>query len=338
MNYKVVVLPDAVVYLSGLSFDEYYLDASAFGRFWERGVKPLKLIFNGDSDHVDLPGVSCPHISYGHVAALGAHINYPIDSEPNVERMFDGLDEGIGWLHRDFDYSDNALFRHCVKYTETLGNYFPDREIKIGGLGLEGPVTTAVLLRGQDFYVDMHENPDGAKKFLELITDSIISYRRFLRKINGEPEIGADGTGLADDFAALVNPDMFEEFVIPYWNRYYEGLISGGRRSLHCEGLDRKHLKLLKKADIGHFDPTVSKKLTCRMLAEELAIPYCWMLPSFEIAWMDKGEIESWACETASHGPDFIFTELDRMLMRSNGIEKMRQFLSAMGASGPTIA
>ena len=343
---KVNVLADAAVYLSGLTFDEYYLNENAFEKYWEYGVKPLSLIFHEENAFVNLPGISCPPVSYAHVAALGARLHYPFDSEPNAERMFDSLDEGIGWLRRGHDFTANDLFKRYTAYTETLRNYLHDPRIKISGLGLEGPVTTAVLLRGLDFFIDIQEDPEKTKVFLSLVTDSIIAFRRFLNKINGEIN-GMHTVWLADDFAALINPALFGDFVVPYWNRYCEGISPFGRRVLHCEGLDQKHLQFLRTVKIDFFDPTISPKLSCRMLEDDLLIPFSWTLPSFYLCGMNEKTIYNWVedaltldnvknafndnddANVRKQGLECIITELDRNLLRNDGIGKVRSFINS---------
>ena len=328
MKRRVEILDEAAVCLSGLNLRDYFLDEKAFRKYWECGVKPLQLIFHDEIEHVALPSVACPHISYGHLAALGATITYPDDSQPNVERMFESLAEGIAWLRREHDFANNVPFKRYVKYTDTLRGYFSDNTIPLSGLGSQGPLTTAVLLRGQDFYVDLYEHPEEAKDFLTLATDSVIQYIRFHRKLRNEPEM-ASASWLADDFAALVSPDMFGEFVVPFWNRLCEGTSSGGSRWLHCEGLAQRHLPYLEKAGFGSFQPSVSPKLTAEMLAKELKIEFDWFLPPFEIMMMGKGDIERWVADAAPCGAAVLRTEMDRQTLRENGIEKMRHFLNA---------
>jgi len=328
IHRRAEIIDEAAVYFSGLTLKEYFTDERALRKYWECGVNPLQLCFQDEAEYVSLPHISCPGISYAHLTALGAKINYPDDSQPNVERMFDSIEEGVKRLRRECDFSGNELFRRYVKYNDMLKSCFPGQEILLGGLGYQGPLTTAVLLRGQDFYIDIYEKPEETKEFLTLITDSIISYFKFLKRINKLSET-VKSAGLSDDFAALVSPSMFEEFVIPFWNRYFTGLTDSGERGLHCEGLCRAHLKFLEKSGICRFQPSVSPKLTCKMLAEDLKIPFDWLLSTFDIMPMKEGDIERWADEAVSCCPCVVRTELDRQLARENGIEKMQWFLNA---------
>ena len=116
---------------------------------------------------------------------------------------------------------------------------FPQYKIApLAGYGLEGVITTAELLRGQDFFCDLYDDPDKVHTFLTLLNESIIDFKKFCNRVNGVAEISTWGTGIADDFASLIPPDMWPEFVVPYWVRYFEALSTGKSRSVrvckHC--------------------------------------------------------------------------------------------------------
>ncbi|MCL1856077.1 MAG: hypothetical protein FWF84_00305, partial [Kiritimatiellaeota bacterium] len=117
MACRVDVLDEAAVYLSGLNLREYFLNEKAFEKYWECGIVPLQKMFRDEGDRVALPGATTPMLSYGHLAALGATVRYPDDSQPNVERMFDSMEEGIAWMRRDHDFADNDTFRRYARYT-----------------------------------------------------------------------------------------------------------------------------------------------------------------------------------------------------------------------------
>jgi len=65
------------------------------------------------------------------------------------------------------------------------------------------------------------------------------------------------------------------------------------------------------------------------MLAEDLTIPFDWLLEPFEIMMMKKDEIEQWVESIAVYRPNLIRTEADRQTIRENGIERLRWFLNA---------
>jgi len=50
-------------------------------------------------------------------------------------------------------------------------------------MGAQGPLTSAVLMRGQDFIYDVYDEPEKAKRFLALLTDSIVGFHHFTNKV-----------------------------------------------------------------------------------------------------------------------------------------------------------
>ena len=340
INRSVDIVIDAFIYLGGVSVSEYYTRPEVFKKARESGLKALNEIFGGDTERLNVPGLSCPPLSYGHLGCLGGEIRYPENSDPNMTRMADSIEECIALIERKTDFSQSALFKFYEVYQKKISEDYPNEKIYFGGLGKEGPITSAVLMRGQDFFAELYEKPEESKKLLRLLTDSITDFEKFLWKINGIEPSANSSVGLADDFAGFLPPYMFDEFVIPYWNRYYESLTVTGRRYLHCEGMSRAHLPFLKQCGIYHFQPSVSPLLTCKMLAEELSVEYDWLLPSFELAEMDDAQIVKWVDDavTITSGANLIRTQANRFMLETEasrhllcnkGAEKIRIFLDA---------
>jgi len=323
-NKSVEIYIDAFIYLSGVGFAEYYTNPAVFKKAFETGRRAVNDMFGDVMEYMSLPGLTCPPLSYGHLGCIGAKMVYPENSDPNMVKMVDSIEEGIKWLERDWDFSKSGLFKLYDAYYQKIKEDFPDQKINFSGLGIEGPVTSAVLMRGQDFYINMYEKPEESKKFLFLMTESIIKYQKFINKIN---HIAKSDIGICDDFAGFVAPGMYDEFVIPYWNQFYKGLNATNSRFLHCEGMSRAHLPYLAKCGINYFQPSVSPLLTCNMLAEDLDIEYDWLLPTFELANMDQSQIENWVYKTEATGVKLIRTQAGRYLLQNHGTEKIYYFL-----------
>ena len=331
INRSVEIVIDATIYLGGVGIGEYYTQPSVFKKAWESSQRMLNEMFGGVMEYISPTGISCPPLSYGHLGCIGAKIRYPENSDPNMTQMVDSVGEGIKWLKRSWDFSKSDIFKLYDAYHQKIQEDFPDKKIPFGGLGKEGPITSAVLMRGQDFYVDMYENPEESKEFLRLLTDSIIEFEKFTRRINNITATDNMGVGIADDFAGFLAPSMLDEFVVPYWNRLYEGLTVTGPRSLHCEGMSRAHLPCLAKCGISYFQPSVSPLLTCSMLAKDLDIAYDWLLPSFELANMDSVQIEKWVDDTVATGVHLIRTQAGRYLLQNYAAEVGRYLLQNRG-------
>jgi hypothetical protein len=192
-------------------------------------------------------------------------------------------------------------------------------------------------MRGQDFFIDLYDYPEECKEFLSLLTENTVNYHRFIRKAQGQPEL-SNGMGIPDDFAALVPPDMWDEFVVPYWNAYYKGLSSGGGRFLHCEGMYRPHLKKLKGAYITSFQPSVSPRLTIEMMASDLDIAYDWMLPSHIIQGMTEDEVAAWVAHAVNtaRGTKLIIlrVQINNIIIMKNKMNLIARFLKEAKLAG----
>jgi len=323
LGWFVGVADATLPYLSGVDLDEYYLNPRSCVRAIRVGRKRVRELFG---DEVTLPTVSCPPLSYGHVTCLGGEVVFLHDTEPYVRAAYQDIDDAIEALRTAGGFLDNDLFKHYLAIYEHLKQEFPDDNVKFSGFSWEGPVTSAVLLRGKNFCVDLYREPKKAKTFLELLTDSITSFVRLQRRMNSEPEINPDSTGLADDFSSLVHPNMWEEFVVPYWTKYYASLTSG-RRTLHCENLSPQHLKYLKTARVSYYDPSVSGRLSPKTIRENTDIAFTWRLPSFELLRMSKAEVRDWVRRASKDGATHVHMYIERMTCDGDNPAKVLTFI-----------
>ena len=318
---------DLVPYLAGISESEFFGDPRKCASAWRSAAAKFAQVFGERLPFINPVGAP---LSYGHLVCLGAPLGSPPDSEPNVRPFAADIDEAIGIAERGLgmDFTRTDIFKHYVRMREALQAEFPEREIPFSGLGYEGPLTTAVLMRGQDFYCDLIDEPDKAARLLSLLTESIVEFAKLNRRLNGRPEI-YDDAGLCDDFAALVQPSLWEEFVLPYWERYFSGLGAMTSRFVHCEGLSPKHLPLLSKVGVTHFQPSVSDMLTLDNVRAGTDIEFDWLLYAYHITNMSAEEIEAWVDRTVQAGVGKIRTQIGRYAWQSGKTDKFFAFLNA---------
>lgn len=323
--YKIDVIYDALTYLSNFCIREYFLNPASCANILNIGREKIQAIFGDD---IILPSISCPHLAYGHISCLGAQVIFPENSDPSVRPFISSIDEGIEKLSDEINFSENSLFIHYIIFCRTLKEYFPEDNVSFSGFGCEGPITTAVLMRGQDFFTDLYDEPLKVKEFLRLVTDSIIKFKQFIRVFTGQSKIDSAVGGLADDFASLISPNLWDEFVVPYWEQYYNGITTGKRR-LHAENLSPEHLGYLKKCKIDFYDPSVSSKLNPKNIKESIDIPFSWLLPTFELIYMSKYDIEKWVYGALENGASLIHTELSRLTCEDENYKKVIDFINA---------
>jgi uroporphyrinogen-III decarboxylase len=139
--------------------------------------------------------------------------------------------------------------------------------------GQEGPVTTAVLLRGAGFFLDCLTDPHRAHRLLSVCTDTYIAFVRAVRQATGAPAQG--DVGIADDHSGNLSPAMWPEFVLPYYERIYTEL-GATHRSTHTELVRPAHLPLFKGLGLNHINFGEDQYLTVRDVVRALDVPFDW--------------------------------------------------------------
>jgi len=326
-SFYVSVSKETFPYLSGINMREFFLDPKSCAYAHREGRIKVREIFGQE---VSLPSIAPASLSYGHLACLGAEIIFPESGQPVPKPLYNNIEEAIEALRRPVNFKENKLFKQYYAIYEYLKREF--KEARFEGFGWEGPLTSAILLRGvSGFFKDLHEKPKKVKEFLELLTNSIVEFVYFIRELNNEPKINPDSTGVCDDMARYLNPKLWDEFVIPYWEIYFSSLTRG-KRSLHCENLTPEHLDSIKKAKISYFDPSISsktKKLTVKIVREKLGgITFSWRLPSFELVSMSIADVRKWVLQAFKDGASEIYLVIEPILCNSENPRKVMEFIN----------
>jgi hypothetical protein len=291
--------------LTGIPIREFNLNPDACIEAYRKGRPMIRERFG---DQVGLPGVATPPVSYGHADGLGGRLIFPENGEVAVEPVYASLAQGIQALKKPVDFSKAGMAPFFLDFLQKLKNAFPGEVVEFG-YGLEGPLTTAYEVRGQDFFYDLADDPKLVKEFLHLLTDSILQFHRFICEVQGRPSFSPDAAGMADDIAGMVSPNCFSEFVIPFWDQYFRGKTSG-KRSAHVENLCPEQLKFLEEIGLSWFDPGISPKLNPRVITEGCRIPFGWRLPGFRIPYLTGREIEDFVFQAVADGASSVFTDL----------------------------
>jgi len=260
-------------------------------------------------------GIGPTYSSYVEASQLGAKVIFPKDNMPMPKRDLVVKEPRNVYKLKILDPYKEGLMSRAIKTY-----YFMKRKVKdkipVGLGGTEGPITTAVILRGQDFFVDIILHPEEMKKLLELVTETSLLLREVIEKVTGKK---TEATGIADDFSGLLSPEQYEEFAYPYQKKIYEAYGQKGRR-LHSELLRREHLKFLHKLGVTHYDPGTDQYLKVKdILAEIPNIPFSFNLKSSIDMLQGNPEIikEKYRKIVADGAPEII-TELCRGIPREN--------------------
>ncbi len=175
--------------------------------------------------------------------ALGCDIEWDDEWHPWI-RTHPICDESSLRDLRQIDVTDNRairFFRHrweeMLHLAEDYRLCFADG-VKINAvelisvpLGTTGIFTLATDLRGPDIYLDVKLRPAFVKELLELVTDKVIERQEHLRSTY---RLSHQDTFICDDSAAILSPDDYREFILPFNLRYKEHF--GGMCTVHCDG------------------------------------------------------------------------------------------------------
>ena len=154
------------------------------------------------------------------------------------------------------------------------------RGVGVGfGLGGQAPLTTAVLLRGHDFFLDIYDAPEKVHRFLETLTGNAIRQRELSFELTGGQP--GDTIGFTDDYGGLLPPDMYVEFDVEYLLRISDH-FGAVRRSSHTELLRRPHLTILQDRGWTSIDVGTDPYLTVKDCAELLDIDWLVQLKTSE--------------------------------------------------------
>jgi hypothetical protein len=166
-------------------------------------------------------------------------------------------------------------------FAEQLGDrarvYLPDTQ---------GPFDLAHLLRGNDLFLDMYDDPEFVHDLMALVTDVFIEITRTLKRVLGEADtecyhghgmssgiyMSNGGTRLSEDTVTLLSRRDIDEFVIPYTER---ALAAFGGGFVHYCGTNP-----------GFFDALLELDL---VRAINLGNPEMHDMPSIISKLMDRG-------------------------------------------------
>ncbi|MBE6610861.1 MAG: hypothetical protein E7632_00095 [Ruminococcaceae bacterium] len=320
---------DVIPYLGGITEGEFYRDTEKCIHAWKEANRQITDYF-GDLLQPNTP--SAPPLAYGHLVSLGLPLRQPEDAEPNVQPYVDSIEDAIAFLEerRTIDFGDNPTCRHYIELNTAIGEAFPGIHVApLTGFNVQGVITSAVLLRGSDFFCDLYDDPELAHRFLSLLNESIINFKKFQNRTNGFPEVTPFTAKLFDDFASLVPPDMWPEFVVPYWKQYYEELSTAQTRFLHYENAHPAQLRCLKELGITHYQPSVSDALTIENVRENTDVPFDWLLYAFRITEMTDAEIEAWADTAVGAEVEIIRTQFGKYAWSSGKMDRILAFYKA---------
>lgn len=146
-----------------------------------------------------------------------------------------------------------------------------------------GPIPSAFALAGSNLFLWMAMEPERVHRLMDVVTESHMRCVRFFDEMMGRDP--SHPVGLGCDTAEMIGPDMFREFVVPYYLRIWD--VYEGPRGFHNCGKSEHLLDILRDelAITSHngfgscVDPLVlAEKMSGRVVLEGGPDP--WLIKS----------------------------------------------------------
>ena len=289
--------------VGGVPLDALHWDVDAICRAYDR-LLPIAQRLG-----VPAPKPSLAGFAYPHVASLGAEIVFPPDSEPKPLPVLESPAQ-IDELCEPEDYLRAELIQDRLHLGRELKRRRPEAWDGIGH-SYEGPLTTATLLLGTDFLTLPYDDPARAHKLLDFCVRSALNYFAALCRHWGW-SIEPGTVNIPDDFAGMFRPELFQEFVLPYWEKFYQGL-KATRRTLHSELLHPGHLPFLGELKIEQFDPSGDQYLTPEILRDQCPARFMLSIHSWLVHDMPIAELQDLYRHLATFEPSAIILEFNSL-------------------------
>lgn len=189
---------------------------------------------------------------------------------------------------RDVDRIPMQAPADCPAFAakQAAWEYYNRQGVKVGlGPGAAATVTDACDISGNAFLAGLIETPDLARRLLERVTDAHFAIREWCRSVTGGPV----GSSVGDDFAGLLSPGMFREFVMPCYRRVYAG---ASRIYMHSELLRVEHLRIIRdELGFDEFHGAGTANLAFAEMREVLGRNFWVQLTPHELAHLPPAQI-----------------------------------------------
>jgi uroporphyrinogen decarboxylase len=197
----------------------FYAEISHFDYY----LLPDKWLAVNHKIHTDFPNIIfLPSfwVEYGMAivpSAFGSLIKWKKHETPFAEKIISSI-ENINSLTVPDPKSD-GLMPLTLNLYHHFYNQLKDKQHKIKIVASRGPLNIASFLRGlTDFLIDIKIKPRESKKFIEILTETVIVWFKALF----EEVPSAEGLFLLDDIPGFLSPADYQEFAHPYLSRIFD--------------------------------------------------------------------------------------------------------------------
>lgn len=302
-NYSFIFTDALTAQAGGVKQSRLHFSVDEIMRAYEK-IKPLAERLN-----VPVPIPRLAGFCYPHIASLGARIIFIDDAEPKPFPIISNPEE-IDGLTEPENYLANPLIQERLKICAELRKRCPESPKTIGHT-MEGPVTTAVLIMGEGFFTLPYDDPKRAHKLLDFSVRSAMNYHRIILEYFGD-NVKPGTVFFPDDFAGMLPPALFAEFVMPYWEKVYATLLAT-ERGLHSELLRLEHLPFLKQIKLDYYDPCADQYVTPEILHAHCPAKFYAEIHPWQIHDKSIKELQDFYRNIAEFKPHSIGFSMDKL-------------------------
>jgi len=278
MRFELAIEEEFICATAGITLEQYYASPDTMLDAQIKTRDMLQSVYDCGQFVQFYPMLS----SYAEASVFGANVEFGqgdqipwVSNAPVFRCIEEALEAPLCWGSPG-DLVTRTLQFYC-KMRKKAGAALPVCIEKC----VSGPVTTAVLLLGHDFFADLLCEPERAAALLRKITDVELEIRARIQQATGAV---MTSTWIFDDFAGMMNPDMFREFVLPCYERIYTAYGRFGR-VLHSELLSREHLRLAKQIlDISYFNPASAQNITIAEMRDVMGPYFDWQIKPADLS------------------------------------------------------
>jgi len=278
MKWYLGVNEDVITEYGESKLNDYLASPEVVVETWRRARPRIAEAFG--IDLLTQPGATSH--AFLESEALGQSIYWPEDSWPAPADTILKEPEDIDKLELVTDFMsrpNTKILRDMRSYMQ--GIFGPNAGGLHEGMVGNAHITTARNLRGDDIFSDMYDRPEWCHRLFEFLTENHILCTQDCWRYQGieQPSF----FHIADDFAGMVSPPLFKEFVIPYWKRTLEVLGNGCETVMvHSEVMHPEHLQYLHELPCTVVDYGQDPFVTPRQ-AIDLGIDVSWHYLDLEL-------------------------------------------------------
>lgn len=313
VKWKIYVPAEVITEYADVKLREYYTNPEIM----LKSQLKVRDIFDKVYGLPDAITIFPDYSSYVEASMLGLEVIFSEDGVPWPKEPIVKNAKNIDKLRILNPYKEGLMSQAIQTYYYMKEKV--DKKIKVELGGTEGPITTAVLLRGQEFFVDLYLHPKEVHKLLEKVIETSLVLRKTIEEVTGE---SLKGTGIADDYSGMLSPEQYLEFAFPYQKEIYD-TFGREERNFHCELLKKEHLKFLPQLGVTFYDPGGDQYLTVKDI-KRIDIPFSWNVKAFHnMLHGTPGKIKKEYSQAVADGAPWIVTEL----VRKTPPENIRAFI-----------